>query len=477
MKLKTDMLRLFFLMLICGGAIHGQETSWVTYRGNAQRTGNTDGKAGPTTVPQLEWAMKSDEHFIASPVPAGEAMLFSALGAFNRPNVISLSTKPKDPKAVKPLWNKTSPLLRLPTVSSPAVIGDKIIFGEGMHQTDGAVLYCLPADGGQLLWALNVPGELVHMEGSPAIANGKVYIGGGSAGVMCVDLNTVTLDGKELDVKAVPALQADRWKTLLAKYEVDKKKDPDFAIPPSEDQLLKPTPKIIWTQGKTKWHVDAPLLVTGDYVLVASAFLDKEKLGDRALYCLDAGTGKEVWKTPLTYNPWAGPSVIGDTIVITTSSISYDPKLIEGAKGEVMALDLKTGKEKWKKNIPAGVLGCACLNKDTAVFTATDGKLRTFSLVDGSRVSIYDCKATLFSPAALVGTIAYVADLKGIIHAVDTKNGTAQWTLDLGKDPINLPGMNYGGITAHGGKLYLATCNLEGEFTRKPTAIFCFGNK
>lgn len=465
------------LILLLPTIAIADDAPWSTYRGNARRTGNTDGKAGPTSTPQVEWAMKSDEHFVASPVPAGDSILFSAIGAFNRPNVMSFALNPKDGKAVKPTWNKTAPFLRLPTVSSPAVVGDKIIFGEGMHQTDGAVLYCVPADGGFPFWAMNIPGELVHMEGSPAISQGKVYVGGGAAGVVCVELDRVVLDGKEMNASEVPALQTAQWKALQAKYEQDKKKDPDFAIPPTEDKLLKPSPKLVWTQGKSKWHVDAPLLVVGDKVLVASAYLEKEKLGERALFCLDAATGKELWKSPLTNNPWGGPSVIDDTVVITTSSISFDPKIVEGAKGEIVAIDLKTGKEKWKKNVPAGVLGCASLTKDHAVFAATDGKLRTFSLTDGSRVSIYDCKAPVFAPPALVGNIAYVPDLKGVLHAVDTKTGLPQWTFDLGKEPVKLPGMNYGGVTVHGGKIYLGTCNLEGAYSRSPTAVMCLGGK
>ena len=50
--------------------------------------------------------------------------------------------------------------------------------------------------------------------------------------------------------------------------------------------------------------------------LVASAFLDQEKLGDRAVLCLDAATGKQKWRTPLRLNPWGGPTVAGDTVVV-----------------------------------------------------------------------------------------------------------------------------------------------------------------
>ena len=103
-----------------------------------------------------------------------------------------------DPKAVQRIaWTKSSPYLKLPVVSSPALSGSNMVFGDGMHQTDGALLHCLRSKGGLPLWQLTVPGSLVHLEGSPTIADGRVYIGGGAAGVICVDLDHVTLDGKK----------------------------------------------------------------------------------------------------------------------------------------------------------------------------------------------------------------------------------------------------------------------------------------
>ena len=35
----------------------------------------------------------------------------------------------------------------------------------------------------------------------------------------------------------------------------------------------------------------------------------------------------------------------------------------------------------------------------------------------------------------------------GIVHAIDLKTGAAIWTLDLAKEPVKLPGANYGGVT------------------------------
>jgi len=469
-------IRSIIALLVAAVPALADDAPWSSYRGNARRTGNTDNIAGPAK-PEVIWFLQSKENFVASPVPSGSDILFAGLGGFNNGVVVSLRATPKDSKTIAPAWTKGSPFVKLPTVSSPAASDGKVVFGAGMHHTDGAALYCFPADGGYLIWVLEMAGPLVHMEASPAVANGRVYIGGGAAGVLCVDLNTVTLNGKELPVKEVPALQAARMKELKAQYEVEKKKDPDFAVEPNEGNLWKPAPKAVWTQGQKRWHVDAPLLVAADKVLVASAYLDKEKEGDRAVFALDAVTGKELWRAPLTYNPWGGPTLAGDTVIVTTSSIAYDPKALDGAKGEVVALELATGKEKWKKAVPGGVLGCAAATADAAVFTCTDGKLRTFDLKDGSRKTIYDAKAAFFAPPAVVGDVAYVADLAGVVHAVDLKSGNAVWTFDLGKDPLKLPGMNYGGVTVHGGKLYLATCNLEGPFARQPTVVVCIGAK
>src|SRR5262249_5774136 len=54
---------------------------WATYRGNLQRTGNTDGIAGPAT-PKVLWAHRSQEHFITAPVPTADRVFISGLGAF-----------------------------------------------------------------------------------------------------------------------------------------------------------------------------------------------------------------------------------------------------------------------------------------------------------------------------------------------------------------------------------------------------------
>src|ERR1700720_717998 len=67
---------------------------WSTYRGNLERTANADNLPGPAT-PKVLWVFKSQEHFIAAPVPHGEHLFISGLGAFNVSTFYCLAANPK----------------------------------------------------------------------------------------------------------------------------------------------------------------------------------------------------------------------------------------------------------------------------------------------------------------------------------------------------------------------------------------------
>ena len=465
-----------FPLCLCVSVVNAfsSNADWPTARGNPQRTGCVDNQAGPAT-PNIVWVYKSQDHFIASPVPAGDRLFVAGLGGFNVPTVSALPTEAKGAPA--PLWIRSGNAVRMPVVSSPAVADGVLVFGGGMHQDNGGALFCFRQDGFPL-WQLPMPGNLYHLEGAPAFAGKRAYIGGGSGGVICVERERVTLDGKELDTPAMQKALDAKWKELLAKYEEDKKKDPDLARKPSEDELPKPAPIKVWQVGNEKWHVDAPVAVVGDSVLVTSAFLELEKVGDRALFCLDASTGSQRWRQSLLLNPWGGPSVHEKTIVVCGSSVNYDPKSLTGAKGDISAFDLATGKPMWRKEIPGGVVACAALADGLAICCATDGKVRAFDLASGERRWIYDAKAPLFAPPAVAAGVAYAGDLKGVVHAIALADGKAKWRLDLAADAaVKMPGMIYAGPVLQGGKLFVATCNLEGANSRQPTVVVCIGTK
>src|SRR3954452_22907151 len=98
------LLSLCALCALCGEVRAADPGPWATYRGNPQRTGNTDGVAGPAQ-PAVLWAMKSQDHFIASPVPVGDKLFVSGLGGFNRPTISLFPVVSKG--MAKPAWSKS----------------------------------------------------------------------------------------------------------------------------------------------------------------------------------------------------------------------------------------------------------------------------------------------------------------------------------------------------------------------------------
>ncbi len=465
--------RLFSGAAILAFACTSPAADWPTYRGNPQRTGCVDGAAGPKT-PKVLWVYESQEHFVASPSCSANTLFISGMGAFNSAIFHAMSMEPKP--ASREIWGKKPPFLKLPVVCSPAVVEGRIVFGDGMHQTDGATLYCMSADNGAPVWQLPVPGQLVHLEGGPTIANGRVFIGGGAAGVICADMKRVTLDGKEQDAAAVQAQIEKKWKEMVARFEADKKKDPDFAIPPDENALPKPAPMKLWQAGAVQWHVDAPVAVVNDRVLAASARLDTEKVGDRALFCLDARDGNIKWRTPLKHNPWGGPSIAGNLAIVGCSSIRFEPKDIPEGKGEVAAINLDDGKPVWEAPVGGGVVSPIAIAGELAICTATDGKVRALAVKDGQEKWAYDAKAPMFAGAAIAGDLAYVADLKGIVHAINLTTGKAAWTLDIATDAATkAPGLAYGSPIVQGGRLFVATCNIDSPANQQKTVVICVG--
>src|SRR5262249_54613511 len=57
--------------------------------------------------------------------------------------------------------------------SSPCLAAGRLYVGEGLHENRGCKLYCLDASTGRKLWHFETAS---HIESSPCIADGKVYV-------------------------------------------------------------------------------------------------------------------------------------------------------------------------------------------------------------------------------------------------------------------------------------------------------------
>ena len=195
------------------------------------------------------------------------------------------------------------------------------------------------------------------------------------------------------------------------------------------------------------------------------------------MICLNGADGNPKWEVPLKINPWGGPTLAGDLVLVACSSIRFDKKLVANATGEIVAIDMNSGQVKWRKDVTGGVLSTVAVKNGLAVFTATDGKIRAWEAATGAEKWVYAGKAPFFAGPAVAGDVIYAADLSGVLHAVSLADGKGRWTLDVGTDPtVQAPGEVYGSPVLQNGQIYLATCNIDNEGAEQSNVVVCISD-
>jgi len=66
------------------------------------------------------------------------------------------------------------------------------------------------------------------------------------------------------------------------------------------------------------------------------------------------------------------------------------------------------------------------LSKDLAIVTCTDGKVRGLLAGQGGAAADVSGRQGVLRAAGSVGDTAYVADLEGVVHAINVKTGASR---------------------------------------------------
>ena len=172
--------------------------------------------------------------------------------------------------------------------SSPAVADGKVYIGSG----DGRV-YCLDASTGTQLWNY-ITGNRVSS--SPTVADGKVYVGSHDNRVYCLDASTGTLVwsyAASSEVWSSPAV-AD-GKVLVGSFDT------------KIHCVNATTGEYIWSYI-TNWIVWSSPAVADGKVYVGS--------GDSNVYCLNASTGLKLWSYATGSYVFSSPAVADGKVYV-----------------------------------------------------------------------------------------------------------------------------------------------------------------
>ena len=405
-------------------ASSAEPKGWPMDRGGPARLGSIPGSPLPMDG-GIQWAFTREAvTFYASPAIVGNRVYIVSAekGVFNDEGVIYCL----DADSGALVWKQAPEDFRA-TFSSPAVSGKYLICGEGLHFTRDARVICLDVTDGKILWEFRTNS---HVESSPCIADGKVYVGAGDDGFYCLSLEPV---------------EAGKTKVI---WHVPGENYPDAESSP------------VVVEGKV-------------YVGLG--------MGGRALCCLDAETGKELWRLKAPYPVFSSPTVSDGKVFFGLGNGNYvesaelvrsrelqkmadqgksKDEITEANKrlrpaGEVWCADAETGEFLWRFEAGRNVLGSVAAGKGRVYFGSRDGKLYALTS-EGKLAAQRDFRSAIVTSPALAGEVVYTVTESGKLYGVRADDLKPVWETTLGKEgpflssPVVARGHVYAGTSRNG---------------------------
>jgi outer membrane protein assembly factor BamB len=185
------------------------------------------------------------------------------------------------------------------------------------------------------------------------------------------------------------------------------------------------------------------MLIVGERLYCATGVdrnQPKDK-GETAVFCLDAATGKQIWKAPAPYPVWSKPVVKDGFAYITTGNgdVFDDAPPPEVPGGALLCLDAETGKEKWRFKTPNGLIEAPAVDEGRIYFGCRDGNLYCVGRADGKKRWSHFLESPIIATPVLdvdpqertISVFALAA--AGKVCCLQPHSGDIAWTYDLAK--------------------------------------------
>jgi len=382
-------------------AAEADARGWPMFRGGLSRRG-TVGSAGGPTRGGLNWSFAGEvQTFYATPAVVGNRVYIASADKGPLRDRGAIYCLDADTGGV--VWSSAPEGFRA-TFSSPAISGDFLVGGEGLHYTTDARIVCLDvAHRGEVLWTYRTSS---HVESSPCIDGDRVYIGAGDDGYYCF------------------GLQPDASGRPVMLWHVPGEKFPDAETPPA---------------------------VCDGRVYVGLG------MGGRAVCCLDAETGDEFWRAETPYPVFAPPTVVVGRVFVGMGNGNFiesaeevqrkeleklqqqgaGPQEIAAAEkrlrpvGQVWCLDAQSGDVFWKFDTGRTILGAVAATEEHLYFGSRDGYVYCVSH-EGDALGKWNAHAPIVTSPAVDQQHVYVVTETGKLYGLSAEELELVWEATLG---------------------------------------------
>lgn len=323
--------------------------------------------------PAVLWVYESPEAggIISSPCVSGQRVYIGSIGDTGlspRGEVIAL-----DRSTGKVVWKFDDGGAMLHMYSSPRVSGEHLYIGEGMHANFSCKLYSLDIHTGQKIWSFPVNS---HIESTPCLAENHVIFGAGDAGLYA-------LDGDN---------------------------------------------------GKPKWHfdksvhIDSTPAIVGSRVYVGSGV--SRRFSRASVFCVDASTGREIWQTPVDLPAWGSPLADEKRVFIGLANSRLDQSA-EKPAGALICLDATSGKLLWRCPMGDGVMSRPARVGENICVACRDGYCYLLDQNDGQIIWRKSLDSAIVTNPVFVDGKLYVAASAGLLACLDPTSGEIVWKFDV----------------------------------------------
>ncbi|MFO0867798.1 MAG: PQQ-binding-like beta-propeller repeat protein [Pirellulales bacterium] len=356
---------------------------WPMDRGGLARCGRVASATGPSAA-HVRWRQAwGEEAWFASPCVVGNRV-YCVASQGDRARIVCL-----DAASGQQVWSSAPPNYRA-TFSSPVVVDQLLLCGEGLHSTRRARLVALDLHSGRegtLLWTVPVAS---HVECTPVVWQHKVYFGAGDDGVYAFALRHSTT-----------------------------------ATAASPSSGPSPSPKLLFHLPGSRYpDVETALAVHAGRLYVGLG------VGGQALCILDAVTGDEIHRIALDHPVFSPPAIDGTRLYVGLGGTNLTQPGT-AVQGEVICVDLESRERVWTHPLPGTVLGAIALDGGELFWGCGDGRVYACRLAD-QRVRTYDTGAPLAASLAVTPATIFAVNTAGRLVALDRDTFRPRFSRSLG---------------------------------------------
>ncbi|HEX8138857.1 MAG TPA: PQQ-binding-like beta-propeller repeat protein [Pyrinomonadaceae bacterium] len=232
--------------------------------------------------------------------------------------------------------------------SSPTVFDGRVLFGSG----DGS-LYAVESATGRQLWKFETGGRV---RSTPAVDEGTVFVGSFDGSLYAVDLLSGQLKWR-YDTEGRGLNSAD--------FGYDRKSIQSSPAVADGAVYFGARDGFLYAvgaaDGRLRWRFDQQISWVNSSPAVADGHVYAGSSDGRFVQCVDARTGKEVWRLKTESLVWSSPALAAQTLYVGDWA------------GNLYAVNRRTGAEVWRYRAQKRVLSSPLLADGKLYFGSDDG--------------------------------------------------------------------------------------------------------